>query len=244
MTTPAPATTLPDDSAPVRDPAVLDNPAWHALRGTHQGFAISHGAALAYQPEVSPFVGLPDDAEPSAWDDLAAIVGPGAEVALTGPLTTPPDGWEIEWAGDGVQMVAVAVDAQPEPEAVVLGAADVPEILDLVARTQPGPFRPRTVELGTYLGFRREGRLVAMAGERVQPPGWTEISAVCTDPDHRGQGLAARLVRAVVHGVRERGDEAILHASATNTGAIRLYERLGFEVRRPVRFVAVRTPVS
>jgi len=242
VTTPAPATTLPDAAAPTRDPAVLDNPAWHALRGAHSVFALSHGAALAYEPEVSPFAGLPDDAEPGAWDDLAALVGPGAEVALTGPLTTPPDGWEIVWAGDGVQMVAVGVDAQPDPEAVVLGAADVPEMLDLVARTQPGPFRPRTVELGTYLGIRREGRLVAMAGERVQPPGWTEISAVCTDPDHRGQGLAARLVRAVVHGVRERGDEAILHASATNTGAISLYERLGFEVRRPVRFVAVRTP--
>jgi len=233
---------VPDATVPTRDPAVLDNPAWHALRGTHQRFAIARGGALAYDPEVSPFVGLPDDADPGVWDELAALVGPGVEVALTGPLTTPPDGWQVAWAGDGVQMVAVAVDAQPEPEAVVLGAADVPDMLDLVARTQPGPFRPRTVELGTYLGIRREGRLVAMAGERVQPPGWTEISAVCTDPDHRGQGLAARLVRAVVHGVRERGDEAILHASATNTGAIRLYERLGFEVRRPVRFVAVRTP--
>jgi len=240
--TTAPAATAPEGSVPPRDASVLDNPAWHALRGTHQRFALAGGAALAYEPEISPFAALSDDAVASAWDDLAALVGPGAEVALTGPLTTPPDGWQVEWAGDGVQMIAVAVDAQPDPEAVVLGAADVPEMLDLVARTQPGPFRPRTVELGTYLGIRRDGRLVAMAGERVQPPGWTEISAVCTDPDHRGQGLAARLVRAVVHGVRERGDEAILHASSTNTGAIRLYERLGFEVRRPVRFVAVRTP--
>ncbi|MGC5165635.1 GNAT family N-acetyltransferase [Luteimicrobium sp. DT211] len=242
-TTPAdPAAEPGTETAPARDLAVLDNPAWHALRGPHRRFAQQHGVALRYDPEVSPFVALPDDAPSSAFDDLAALVGPGVELGLTGPVTNVPDGWEIGWAGDGVQMVAVGVDAQPDPEAVVLGAADVPEMLDLVARTEPGPFRPRTVELGTYLGIRREGRLVAMAGERMQPPGWTEVSAVCTDPDHRGQGLAARLVRAVVHGVRERGDEAILHASATNTGAIRLYERLGFEVRTPVRFVIARTP--
>ncbi|GMA24075.1 hypothetical protein GCM10025864_18340 [Luteimicrobium album] len=185
---------------------------------------------------------LPDGAPAGAFDDLAALVGPGVELGLTGPLTDVPDGWAIGWAGDGVQMVAVGVDAQPDDEAVVLGAADVPEMLDLVDRTQPGPFRPRTVELGTYLGIRREGRLVAMAGERMRPPGWTEVSAVCTDPDHRGQGLAARLVRAVAHGVRERGDEAILHAASANEDAIRLYERLGFEVRRPVRFVVARTP--
>jgi GNAT superfamily N-acetyltransferase len=197
------------------DPAVLDNPAWHALRGPHRRFAQERRLALRYDPEVSPFVALPDDAPPAAFDDLAALVGPGVELALTGPVTNVPDGWQIGWAGDGVQMVAVGVDAQPDPQAVVLGAEDVPEMLDLVERTQPGPFRPRTVELGTYLGIRRDGRLVAMAGERMQPPGWTEISAVCTDPDHRGQGLAARLVRAVVHGVRESGDEAILHAAAT-----------------------------
>ena len=91
-------------------------------------------------------------------------------------------------------------------------AADVPEILDLVARTQPGPFRPRTIELGTYLGFRHDGALVAMAGERLHPAGWTEISAVCTDPAYRGRGLATRLVSAVGAGIAERGDRVLLHA--------------------------------
>jgi predicted GNAT family acetyltransferase len=108
-------------------------------------------------------------------------------------------------------------------------------MLDLVARTQPGPFLQRTVELGTYLGVRRDGALVAMAGERLHPPGFTEVSAVCTDPDHRGQGYAARLVQAVVAGIKERGDIPFLHATATNTNAIRLYEALGFRLhRRPV----------
>ena len=113
-------------------------------------------------------------------------------------------------------------------------------MLDLVARTQPGPFEPRTITLGTYLGIRRGGALVAMAGERMRPPGWGEISAVCTDPAHRGQGLAGRLVRAVGAVVRERGDVPFLHAAATNATGIRLYEQLGFTLRREILFAVLR----
>jgi predicted GNAT family acetyltransferase len=120
--------------------------------------------------------------------------------------------------------------------------ADVPEILDLVARTQPGPFEPRTIEMGVYLGIRSCGRLVAMAGERNHPAGWTEISAVCTDVDHRGQGLAARLVRAVAYGINQRGERALLRARATNENAIRLYGYLGFELRRTTHFARLRAP--
>ena len=113
-------------------------------------------------------------------------------------------------------------------------------MLDLVARTQPGPFRARTVELGGYLGIRRDGRLVAMAGHRMRLDGFTEISAVCTDPDVRGQGLAGIPRRAPGHGDPARGERAILHVTDTNVAAIRLYERLGFSVRRSFRFVATR----
>jgi hypothetical protein len=98
--------------------------------------------------------------------------------------------------------------------------------------------------MGTYLGVRRGGRLVAMAGERLHPPGWTEISAVCTDAEHRGEGLATRLVLAVAAGIRERGDTPFLHASAANVDAIRLYAALGFRLRRTLRFGAVRTPAG
>lgn len=125
---------------------------------------------------------------------------------------------------------------------VRLGEADAPEMLDLVAWTQPGPFLARTVSLGTYLGFRSEGALVAMAGERMHLPGWTEISAVCTDPAFRGRGLAARLVRAVGAGIRARGEVPFLHTAASNVNAIRLYESLGFRLRREVVFSAVRVP--
>jgi len=141
-----------------------------------------------------------------------------------------------------VQLVDDGMATAPEPDALRLGPADVPEMLDLVRRTQPGPFLPRTIEMGTYLGIRRDGALIAMAGERLHPPGWTEISAVCTDPAFRGEGLATRLILAVAHGIRERGETPFLHTGAANTNAIRLYESLGFALRRSTVFGAARAP--
>jgi predicted GNAT family acetyltransferase len=117
-------------------------------------------------------------------------------------------------------------------------------MLDLVRRTKPGPFLSRTIELGNYLGIRRDGALVAMAGERLHPPGWTEISAVCTDVAFRGQGLAARLVKAVAAGIRHRGETPFLHAAGNNTNAIRLYQTLGFTLRRHTTFQQVRVPAD
>ena len=174
-------------------------------------------AILRYRPDVTPWLALPDAPDAQDWADVAALAGPGQPVTLTAFREPPPADWEIVFQAEGVQLVDDGVDAAPDPEAVLLGPADVPEMLDLVERTRPGPFLPRTVELGTYLGIRRAGVLVAMAGERLHPPGWTEISGVCTDSSVRGQGLATRLVRAVAHGIRERGETPFLHAGADRT---------------------------
>ena len=197
---------------------------------------------LRYPVDVSPWLALPDEPDADDWADLAALGGPGAEVPLAGSVGEVPEGWEITFPVDGVQLVDDGLAAAPDPEAVRLGPADVPEILDLVERTRPGPFLPRTIEMGTYLGIRRDGALVAMAGERLHPPGWTEISAVCTDPAARGEGLATRLILAVAHGIRERGETPFLHTGAGNTHAIRLYESLGFRLRRTTAFWAARAP--
>ncbi|BAJ32776.1 MULTISPECIES: GNAT family N-acetyltransferase [Kitasatospora] len=222
--------------------ALLDNPIWAALTGPHAHLAERLGDAARYPVDVSPFTALADPADPQGWRDLAALAGPpGTALPVT---ATAPDDWEVVEAGQGVQLIATALRTEPAPEAVLLGLADVPEMLDLVARTKPGPFLPRTVLLGRYLGLREEGRLIAMAGERMRLPGWTEISAVCTDPDHRGRGLATRLVRAVAHGIEQRGDRPFLHAAASNTKAIALYESLGFTLRRRTEFTVVRTPVT
>jgi ribosomal protein S18 acetylase RimI-like enzyme len=220
----------------------LDNPARASLTGPHAHFAERLGRVLRYPADVSPWLALPDLPDAQDWADVAALAGPGASVTLTALREPPPGDWEVTFRAEGVQLVDDGVAAAPEPEAVLLGPADVPEMLDLVARTRPGPFLPRTVELGTYLGIRRDGALVAMAGERLHPTGWSEISGVCTDESVRGQGLATRLVLAVAHEIRERGETPFLHASATNTNAIRLYESLGFRLRRRTSFLSVVVP--
>ncbi|WP_328622985.1 MULTISPECIES: GNAT family N-acetyltransferase [unclassified Streptomyces] len=234
----------------VVSPHVLDNPAWASLSGAHAAFAEraappgadpASSRAARYPPDVSPFAALADPADPDSWADLHRLVGDGGIAALGGVLA-PPDGWESVGSVPGVQLVDTALRAEPAPEAVRLGPRDVPEILGLIELTKPGPFLPRTVELGAYLGIRHRGRLIAMAGERLRPPGWTEISAVCTHPDHQGRGLATQLVRAVAVGIRERGDVPFLHTAASNTKAIRLYESIGFALRRRPSFTAVRAP--
>ncbi len=149
------------------------------------------------------------------------LVGPGADIGLSGAYPEPPAGWEILGHGAGVQLVETDVlSPRPDDEAILLGADDVPEMLAIVERNQPGPFRPRTYELGRYVGIRREGRLVAMAGERMHPEGWTEISAVATDAEYRRQGLASRLVLDVAFHIQEprrpgaharRGDQRERH---------------------------------
>jgi GNAT superfamily N-acetyltransferase len=220
---------------------LLDNAVWAALAGPHARFAERVGRAARYPADVYAFAALADPADPVAWADLCTLVRAGTTVRIKG-VDSVPGGWVVVGGGEGVQLVDTGLRAEHAPETVRLGPDDVPEILDLVARTRPGPFLKRTVELGTYLGIREKGRLIAMAGERLRLPGWTEISAVCTDPAYRGRGLATRLVRAVAAGIRERGDTALLHASATNTQAIRMYESIGFTVRRRTRTVQVRTP--
>jgi ribosomal protein S18 acetylase RimI-like enzyme len=223
---------------------VLDNAVWAALTGAHADLASRRGRAARYRPDVSPFAALPSEPDEGDWADLAALAGPGGEVVITGRPRTPPCGWKVLGAGEGVQMEGSALEVRPDPDAVLLGAADVPEMLDLVASTRPGPFEPNTRLMGTYLGIRHGGALVAMAGERMRPPGWSEISAVCTAPAYRGHGLASRLLRAVGAVIRERGDVPFLHAAGSNTTAIRLYEHLGFTLRRRVQFAALRTPAS
>ncbi|MFJ6567647.1 GNAT family N-acetyltransferase [Streptomyces sp. NPDC091292] len=229
-------------------PHVLDNPAYAALHGPHAHLAEHRGRVVRYPVDVTPWLALPDDLGPADWADLAALYGPGTDVPLLGVRVPLPDGWVRTSRIPGVQLVHDGnygddgMDAAYDEEAVRLGPADVPEMLDLVERTRPGPFLPRTIELGTYLGIRRDGALVAMAGERLRPPGHTEISAVCTDPAFRGLGLAARLVRAVVAGIRERGETPFLHTGAENAGAIRLYASLGFHLRRTTEFGSARVP--
>ena len=220
----------------------LDNPARSSLTGPHAHLAERRGRLLRYPPDVSPWLAMPDDPGPDDWADVAALAGPGGSFSLAGSRVPLPEGWEAFFHADGVQLVQEDTVDATDDEAVRLGPADVPEMLDLVERTRPGPFLERTVELGTYLGIRRDGMLVAMAGERMRPPGWTEISAVCTAPEYRGQGLADTADPAVAAGIRARGETPFLHAAADNAGALRLYESFGFRLRRKITFIGATVP--
>ena len=231
-------------------PSPLDNPVWSSIAGAHAGLAHLAGpdgsagtdaeaGAGRYRRDVCPFGGLADDTDAACWAALDALLD-GHGVALIANPDQVPYGWEITFATDGVQMVGTGLIDAVDPEVVALGEADVPEMLGLIKRAQPGPFLERTIEMGDYIGLRHDGGLIAMAGERLHPDGWTEISAVCTDEAHRSTGLATRLVRSVAAGIRARGEEPFLHAASTNLNAIRLYQTIGFEIRRTVDFIGVR----
>lgn len=242
---------LADDWENVDDPG-LDHPVHFSLAGVHARLSRTVGRAATYAEEVSTFCSVPADPGPADWDDLARLLGTGGFADLFNCPEIPPAHWDPVFTLDGLQMIAPpATDPRPvAPEddlpvgsaLVELGPADLPEMLELVAETRPGPFWPRTPEFGTYLGIRHHGALVAMAGERLRPPGWTEISAVCTAPEARGHGHAARLVQALADRISARGDRAFLHVAGTNAQAISVYRRLGFRPRRDVTFRGFRIP--
>jgi ribosomal protein S18 acetylase RimI-like enzyme len=229
----------------------LDNPVWWSLSGRQRALGSATALAARFDPEISPFGGLADGDDPARWEDLALLAGPGDVVGLTGDNGPPPPSWTILRSFAGLQMVGDRIDPRaplsarrdaPRDLLVPLGADDVPAMLELVARTTPGPFLARTVEFGGYVGIRREGCLIAMAGERMKPSDHTEVSAVATDPDHRRQGLAELVVRKVATGIIDRGETPFLHTAASNSGAIRLYQSIGFSVRRQVTFTILRSP--
>jgi ribosomal protein S18 acetylase RimI-like enzyme len=223
----------PPASDEARADALLDNPVWHALRGPLAGCAdaASTDRAVRFDPEINLFAGI-ERTDPSGWAALAELAGPGGfAVLFRDHVPAPPVGWQEHYRAPCFQMVAADLPPRPGIEVLPLGAADAPEMLALAQLTEPGPFFPRTHELGRYVGVRRGGRLVAMAGERFRVPGFTEVSAVCTHPDVRGEGLGGALTLEIAWGIRDRGDEAFLHLLATNETAHRLYLKLGFRDR-------------
>lgn len=226
-----------------QDHSRLENPAYAALSGPHSRFAQRSGRTLRYTADVAPFLALPPEPSRADWRDAVELVPPGTIAATIHDGSPLPESLQLTDTFELVQMLGEEVRGAHEPEALILGSADVPEMLELVRLTEPGPFLERTIELGKYVGIRRDGALVAMAGERLRFDGWTEISAVCTAPTHRGEGLASRLVSSLVADIQDRSESAFLHVVTANTGAIRLYEELGFRVRRN-RTISVLTRAS
>ena len=217
----------------------LDRPAWASLRHQpHWGFGDER--ARRFKADINRFAATPDES-PQSLAALTALVQPGDDFVylLQVPRIAVPAGLEAVKEAPGVQMVAtrrLAVD----DELATLGDEDAADMLALAALTEPGPFLARTHTMGRFIGVKQDGRLVAMAGERMRLPGHVEVSGVCTHPDFRGRGLARRLSAAVTAGIQRRGEQPFLHAWATNTVAIALYESLGFEVRTPVNVAMLK----
>jgi GNAT superfamily N-acetyltransferase len=215
---------------------LLDRPVWSALTSRQAAFSRGGDRARRFDPDVAPFAATCDDA-PESMTALSELFEPGdTAMLLQADAPRLPAGLAIRSSAAGVQMVADRIvragdDPTVERSMVPLTEADIPAMVALATSTRPGPFAARTAHLGTFLGVKEGGALIAMAGERMKQPGFTEVSGVCTDPRARGRGLARALSAAVATRIRERGETPYLHAYATNTAAIRLYESLGFRLR-------------
>jgi predicted GNAT family acetyltransferase len=222
---------------------VLDRPVWSALSTRQAAFSIGGERARRFVPDIGPFAATRDD-DPASLAELAALVPPdGTLLLLQADPIVLPSGFVTVTSAPGVQMVATHLDraaASAGGHAVEqLGEPDYPAMLELATLTKPGPFAARTPALGTFWGIKEGGRLVAMAGERMRQHGFTEVSGVCTHPDARGRGLARMLSAIVAARIADRGETPYLHAYATNTAAIRIYESLGFALRGPVHAAVI-----
>lgn len=204
--------------------------------------ALRRGRAVRFDPAFALFAAT-QDLSPESLSDLVALVAAHGDVALVEAEEPPPvPGAAVAARGVLAQMVAerpVAEGPAGDFAIVPLAEADAPQMLALALLTQPGPFFARTHQLGDFVGVKVEGRLAAMAGERMRPDGFTEVSGVCTHPDHRGRGYAAALTRQVTAAIQARGETAYLHVYAHNATAIRLYEQLGFSIRREMRMTSL-----
>ncbi len=209
---------------------VLRNNIWYALTNKHAPFAIGDGLARRYPVEMTEAVAIADYSL-TALEDLTRIVGKD-ETVFFGGFEPPQElpGWKIHGRFVIKQMVCEQSVAAIETSETILNltAADVPEMFKLVELTDPGPFYPRIIELGRYVGIRKDGQLIAMAGERYSPPGFQEFGSVCTHPDHRGKGYASLLVNQLIVWNQREGNTPFLHVDPDNENVRRLYQRLGF----------------
>lgn len=235
---------MPDFGLSAAQIAALDAPILTALQTSHRDLALNARFVSRYPAAIAPFAAFHAET-PAAHDEVRdfAKLGP---VALLYPDTgtpAPVAGLEVKIAAKILQMIAtIPAEAPPGFAPEILGVADVPDMLELTALTKPGPFFARTHELGRYIGIRVDGRLAAMAGERMRPQGFTEISAVCVHPDFQGRGHAKALVKALMGSIAARGERPFLHLYADNPGARALYERLGFAPRRTFEFRVLAAP--
>lgn len=211
----------------------LDRPIWSALTTRQADLAERVGGAVRLGPAYGVFAAAADASEQSRIAlNYLECDAEGLWLLEADEVEAPPGMLVVHHRAACVQMVADHVVApRPDFEIERLGEADAPEMFALARLTEPGPFFEQTHRMGNFIGVKDRGHLIAMAGERLRPEGFTEVSGVCTHPDFRGHGLAGGLMRIVAARILARGETPFLHSYADNEGAIALYEKLGFRLR-------------
>ncbi|XVJ65520.1 MAG: GNAT family N-acetyltransferase [Lacibacter sp.] len=215
----------------------LNNPVYAALSTTDVSFNIGNEAVKFFHPEVSPFAGF-DEETKNGFEQLYDLFPLGRKIlyAIPSPISAPK-GWEVQHEIEGKQFVYEGGTVNGTfPDIVPLRATHVEEMIALTRLTKPGPFDKRTIEFGQYHGIFENGKLAAMTGQRLHINNFTEISAVCTHPDHLGKGYATSLLQHQLQIILNNGETPFLHVRADNERAIAVYERLGFKVSRPMFF--------
>jgi len=217
----------------------LDRPVWNALTSEQAHLAVVTGAAVRMNPDYGPFAAARDGGAEAQAALAATLNGPDDRIGVVErEAWAIPEGTRVLGGGDLVQMVhdRAKFEEADDPRIERLDDRDAPAMAALAHATEPGPWGARTHLYGAYYGIRIDGKLAAMAGERMRLPGLAELSGVSTWPEFRGQGLASALVRRVVGGFLARGDTPFLHCYAANAGAVALYEALGFRTRARMCF--------
>jgi ribosomal protein S18 acetylase RimI-like enzyme len=219
---------------------LLDNVFWHALAGPQATISAGTATARRFARGFTPLLGFATPQQPD-FGALSPFCEAGEQFYCADWTGTAPPDWRVDVEGTMYRMVwdGPAPATDEAPEAIPLTPAHADQAMALAALTKPGPFGPRTIEMGEYFGLFEAGRLIAMTGERMHAPGLREVSGVCTHPGQQGRGLARKLIAKVVRRHLLRGETPFLHVMTGNTGAVKLYQSMGFRVWRegPVRVV-------
>ena len=213
----------------------LDNPVWHSLSETHKDLSIDYHNIKFYQPAYCPFGGFIDNNNvASRIDEYSKLIN---NLFVVGEKPFFSNKLFLKKELICVQMVLEKkTEAGIEEDLIKLDNAFSGALSSLVNEVQPGYFKKKTNLMGDYFGIVKDGKLVAVTGERMKMKNFTEVSAVVTHPFYTGKGYARQLVGHTVNKIFDENKIPYLHVAETNLGAIRLYEKLGFTTRRKISF--------